>query len=297
MEFHEKIVSQLRSYRPDMKLYYYNWDDDKFSLGMPDFAVWAFLSKVMNADSAVAIKAYEQNFQLRSKITGNDYVQMIRKGNLLPRIGERPDYGLLPYLYRNVPGIEMLAPANYRYLAGDSVYLNYFKTREGLAVSNVMEYDEVNSRSINPRFECNEITPGGSAFSMAMELLAYFTGDVRTLTYTSYTYGRGFAGAHRRFAQAFLALPAVEGTVITGTDKEVKIRIYPTKNGTYVGVANKAYIMKKVAMKLPVVSKEKARSTVRDLVTGKVIPAVSSGNYLLFEVNCAPMELNAFIIK
>ena len=72
------------------------------------------------------------------------------------------------------------------------------------------------------------ITPANGDFSMALELLAYFHGDARTLTYTAYTFGRGFADAHRRFAQAFLALPAVEGKVVEGTDPDVRVRLYPT---------------------------------------------------------------------
>jgi hypothetical protein len=297
-EFQEKISNQLKSYRPDMKLYYYNWDGDKFSLGLPDFTLWAFLSKVMNAKPDVANAIYEENFRLRRKFTGKDYIQMIKMGNLLPEMNFKPDYGLRPELYKNLPGIEVLAPANYRYLAGDSTYLNYFKTREGLAVSNMMEYDEVNSRSANPRFECNEVTPGGAAYSMAMELLSYFNGDARTLTYTSYTYGRGFADAHRRFAKAFLSLPAIEGTVIEGTDKDVKVRIYPSKNGTYVGVANKAYLGKKVKVKLPGILKNRKRgSLVKDLVSGKELSTVSSGNDLLFDLDCDPMGLHTFIVR
>ena len=76
---------------------------------------------------------------------------------------------------------------------------------------------------------------------MAVELLSYFYGDARTLTYTAYTFGRGFADAHRRFAQAFLALPAVRGNVILGTDSNAKVRTYNTTNGTYIGIALKAY--------------------------------------------------------
>lgn len=295
MEFHAQLIHQLRSYRPDMTLYYYNWDGDKFSLGLTDFAVWAFLGKVMNAKPDVARAAYEKNFQLRTELTGKDYVSRIKMGSLLPGMAPRPDYGLRPDLYQTLPGVALLAPANYRFLAGDSTYLHYFGTADGLAVSNIMEYDEVNSRSINPRFECNEVTPGGAAYSMAMELLACFSGDARTLTYTSYTYGRGFADAHRRFAQAFLALPAVQGKVVGGTDADVKIRQYPTANGIYVGIAYKGYSARRLHVRLP--GNWKPGAVIMNLVTNKAVPAVLSGNELQFDLESGPMELNALLVK
>ena len=61
---------------------------------------------------------------------------------------------------------------------------------------NLHEGDrQIGARMINPKFEGSMVLPGGGPFSMAMELLSYYYGDVRTLTYTAYTYGRGFAAA------------------------------------------------------------------------------------------------------
>ncbi len=104
---------------------------------------------------------------------------------------------------------------------------------------------------------------------MALELLAYFHGDARTLTYTAYTYGRGFADAHRRFAEAFLALPAIDGTIVNEIDPDLKVRLYSSANGTYVGVAYRGYTSKKLTIDLP--ASVKSNATVRNLVTGKTV--------------------------
>jgi hypothetical protein len=301
-DFQVRLADLLKSYRSDMKLYYYNWDDDKFSLGDLDLNGWGFLGVVdqkakINPDSAFAV--YTNNFKKRASYTAQDYIEMIKKGNiLLKQNAPIPHNALRPDLYKKAKGVELFAPSHYRYLAEKADYLNYFSTYEGLAVSNVVSYDEVNARSINPKYEGSMMTPGGPAFSMALELLAYFHGDARSLTYTPYTYGRGFANAHRRFAQAFLSLPAIKSTMINGTDNDVKIRVYPSKNGVYVGVASKAYSSKTISVKIP--SKllgQRKNLMVKDLVTGNMVSPVISGNELKFNVNSEAMQLNTFLIQ
>ena len=113
------------------------------------------------------------------------------------------------------------------------------------------------------------------------------------MTYTSYLYGRGFADAHRRFAQAYLALPAIPGTVIDQGDTDLKIRTYPFANGSYVGVAYKGFTAKKLTVRVPA----RAGAKVTNLVTNETIPATASGNNLQFDVESGPMELNAFLIQ
>jgi hypothetical protein len=129
---------------------------------------------------------------------------------------------------------------------------------------------------------------------LALEVLSCFHGDARTLNYTVYTYGRGFADAHRRFAQAFLALPAIPGTVVDQGDADVKVRTYPSANGTYVGVVHKGYAGKKLVVRLPAV---KPGGMVVNLVTGEPVPSTSSGGGLQIEVASGPMELNAFLVQ
>jgi hypothetical protein len=295
-EFQSKLLDLLKSYRSTMTLYYYNWDEDKFSLVLPDTNSWAFLSQVVSAkDGSRAV--YEKDRNERRAIRDDDYVNIIHAGNFGKASGgiNRPDYGLHTELYQNTKGIRLFAPAGSLYLANSPKYLNYFRTADGLSVSNMVSYDEVASRTINPKYEGSMLTPAGPAFSMALELLAYFHGDARTLTYTAYTYGRGFADAHRRFAQAFLALPAIDGETVDEPDPDLKVRLYRSANGIYVGVAYRGYAPKKLTLALPATLKSNA--TVKNLVNGEAIPAVITGRELQFDLESGPMELNAFLIQ
>jgi hypothetical protein len=287
-DFHVRILNQIKSYRSDLKLYYYNWDNDKFSIVLPDLNSASF-------HNGVSYSKYLNDREIRKGTTTSEYLQIMESGNFGESLGKNsPDYGLRPYLYSEVSGMELLAPANILHLAGDSAYLNYFKTADGVSVSNCVSYDEIHSRSLNPKYECNVITPGGSAYSMAFELLNYFHADARTLTYTVYTYGRGFADAHRRFAQAFLALPAIKGNVIDNPDEDVKIRAYNADNESYIGVASKAYEAKTITVKLPVADGAE-NITVKDLVTGEMLTTSIVDGELQFVVNSEPMQLNSFL--
>jgi hypothetical protein len=130
-----------------------------------------------------------------------------------------------------------------------------------------------------------------------MELLSYYYGDVRTLTYTAYTYGRGFADAHRRFAQAFRALPAVPGTLVAGALTDVATRVYPTvSNGTYIGIAYKGYAAQALSVLVP--GAWTPAMVVTDLVANQQVPTVIDGNgNLVISLNAGPMELNAFSVR
>ena len=289
--FHARLSALLKSYRADMTLYYYNWDGDKFGLILPSNTTWAFNKQLMNPGPGGARSVYEKDEAERKTLTATDYIEVVCSGNF--GSVNRTDYGIRPSLYKDIKGIQLFAPANYLCYADKPDYLNYFQTGDGLAVANAVPYDEIGSRAINPKYEGNMITPAGPAFSMALELLPYFHGDARTLNYTVYTYGRGFADAHRRFAQAFLALPAIPGTVVDQGDEDLKVRAYPSKNGTYVGVAYKGYAGKKITIKLLAT----VGSKITNLVTGEPVPAKMSDDALSFEVTSGPMELNAFLAK
>jgi len=295
-DFHAKLVKLLQSYRSDLSLYYYNWDEDKFSLINPDLTSWAFVQNVVKPLPEGGRAAYEKERQQRKSYTAADYIEVLRTGNfgVVSKNINRADYGIRPSLYKDIKGIQIFAPANYLCYASLPEYLNYFQTADGLAVSNVVSYDEIGARSINPKYEGNMITPGGPAFSMALELLSYFNGDARTLNYTVYTYGRGFVEAHRRFAQAFLALPAVPGNVVDQADADVKVRTYPTANGTYVGVAFKGYAPKPLTIKVP---GGKPGAKVTNLVTGESADAKVVDGQTMIELQSGPVELNAYLIQ
>jgi hypothetical protein len=194
--------------------------------------------------------------------------------------------------YRNTGSLRLFGPANYLFFANDPEYLRYFGEGPSLAVSHAVAFDELGYKSINPKYECNMPIPGGGNFSMALEVLAYFHGDAHTLTWTTYTYGRSFAAEHRRFAQAFLALPAVPGTIVDQGDENIRVRTYASANGTYVGVASKDYAPKKLTVRVPAASNGK----VVNLVTNETVPSRFSRGELSFELNSGPMELNAFFI-
>ncbi len=294
-QFHARLAELLQSYRPGLKLYYYNWDGDKFGLIKPDITTWAFVSNVVKPPPDGGKAAYEKERAVRKTFTAEDYISVMKSGNFgdASKGINRADYGIRPELYKGIKGIQIFAPANYLCYADKPDYLNYFQTDDGLAVSNVVSYDEIGSRSINPKYEGNMITPGGPAFSMALELLAWFHGDAQTLNYTVYTYGRGFADAHRRFAQAFLALPAIKGTILDQGDPDVKVRLYPSDRGTYVGVAYKGFEPKKLQIRIP----GKAGAKLRDLVTNTLVSTTDSGNDLQFVIESGPMELNAYKLE
>ena len=95
-------------------------------------------------------------------------------------------------------------------------------------MSNAIPYsDQVGAREPNPKYEGNMMLPGRGPFSMAMELRVIdYYGDARTLTYTVYTDGRGFADAHRRFAQRFVRFPLFPALGLCGTPNDVAVRVY-----------------------------------------------------------------------
>ncbi len=303
-QFHGKLAALLQTYRPGMKLYYYNWDGDKFGLGLPSMTSWAFnkqiaFSKEGGADfskgGGKGRAVYEKDREDRRKFSGDDYVRILHTGAFLTwNNTNRADYAMRPELYRDIKNVEIMAPVNALWGADSSTYINYFQTAEGMAASNAVMYDEIGARTINSRYEGSCTTPAGAAFSMALELMTYFHGDARTLSYTTYTYGRGFADAHRRFAQAFLALPAIKGTVVEQGDKDLKVRTYPSANGTYIGVAYKGFAGRKMTIRVP---SGKAGATVKNLVTNAIIPAAVTGNVVQFDLESGPMELNAFFVQ
>ncbi|MBN8526049.1 MAG: hypothetical protein J0M02_12000 [Planctomycetes bacterium] len=293
-DLHIRLSRLLTGWRPDMTLYYFNWDTDKFGIIDPDITAWAFVSSVVKPGPEGGRAAYLRDRRQRASYTAEDYIAVMRTGNFgaASKGVNRADYGLRPELYREAPGIQLFAPANYLCYADKPAYLEYFRTGDGVAVSNVVSYDEIGARSINPKYEGNMILPAGPAFSMALELLSYFHSDARTLAYTVYTYGRGFAAAHRRFAQAYLALPAIPGTVVDQGDPEVKVRTYASANGTYVGVASRGHAARRLSVTIPAA----AGATVTDLVSGRTVEAQRTAAGLRFAIDAGPMQLDAFLV-
>jgi hypothetical protein len=286
MEFNLKIRDKLRSIAPEMKLFYYNWDQDGWMLG--EIAPVTPREFELLYDNETKGWFYEKQLEFYSKLKNSDYVEMVRK--LTPPIQKA-----VMENYRGVDGVAFFAPVCLRYVADNPEYLDYFKTGDGLAVDHQVLYEEtIAYYSQRPKFEGSMITPGGPAFAMAPELWAWFYGDANTISFSTYTFGRGFADSHRRFAQAFLALPAIPGTVVDQSDEDVKVRSYPSANGTYVGVAHKGYAAKNLTIKVPA---GKPGAVLKNLVTNQTVPTTTVGNDLQFDLEAGPMELDAFLIQ
>jgi hypothetical protein len=294
-DFHQRLASLLQGYRSDLSLYYFNWDVDKFSIGLHDLNSAFFYGQVVTLGGPTA---YANDRAARAAFTAADYTTAISNGVFNTAVSTVrpdnpwPDYGLRPSLYGSVSGVMLLAPVNYGCYALPD-YINYFQTHDGLALSHCVAFDEIAAREPNPKYEGNMMVPGGAPFSMALELLGYFHGDARVLTYTAYTYGRGFADAHRRFAQAFQALPAVPGALVAGTDPDVAARVYPGLKGSfYIGVAYKGMTAKSISVSIS--GAWSPGSRIVDLVTGAKAPAAVSGGGLLLDIYAQPMALYAY---
>jgi hypothetical protein len=289
-DFHVKLRDRLRTYRPDLKLLYYNWDPDGWSLGksgLPDSpAEWTMFYNVRTSR-----QYYDRQIaELVEKKP--DYLGLFLAGAKQKTYGGQPHHVLRTEYYKDVDGVALLAPLHWHFLADNDAYVNYFRTGDGLAITNMFNYEEKGRWNVQgDNYESSEMTPGGPNFAMAEEVLACFHGDPTTFTTTTYTFGRGFAAEHRRFAEAFLALPAKVGTVVS-TEGDVRIRRYDTADGVYVGVVNKAYKPVKVTVRI-----DKAGQIVTSPATGGTVASKTDGDVVSFDVTLDPMSLQSFLIK
>lgn len=287
-DFLRKARDLLKSYRADLVLYYYNWDEDGWNMGLGANATntaedW---SNLYNVDKAGDY--WRKRQELRKKITDQEYVKM------LTSFGEQHDR-IYPELFKEDKDIVIFAPVHWRYLADNAPYINYFKTGDGLAVCNMFNYEEKGRTNVQgDNYESSEMTPGGHDFGMAEEVLACFHGDPNVITWTTYTYGRGWLDVHRQFAQAFLALPDQRGIIQTEAvaDPNVRVRTYPAGKLTYVGVVSKNMQAKTFRVTVPATGQ-----TVTDLVTGETIPATVENGKVSFEVQSAAMQLRSYRIQ
>lgn len=295
--FHRTIVEYLRKLRPDLRLYYFNWDADKFGIVEPDLTAWAFVSKVVKPGPEGGRAAYEKEREIRKSLTAEDYIHVLHTGNFGRAFNgiNSPDLGLRPELYREISGIELFAPVSYKCYAELPEYFNYFRTSDGVAVSHMVSYDEIGSRVINPKYEGNMMIPGGPDFAMSLELLSWFHADPHTLNFTVYTFGRGFADAHRRFAQAFLALPAIKGQVVPQERQpDLRVRRYEGENGAvYFGIGYKGYGRSQTTVRLPV-STTSTTVSLKDLVSGKTVRCTVKDGVALLPLQLAPMSLSSY---
>lgn len=297
-DFHVKIRDYLRSIRPDLKLYYYNWDPDGWSLATDNNAGnsakdW---SELYNVDKSR--EWYKRKVEVQKKLTDIDYVKRLQGNHRMT--GSEPHKHLKAELYRDFDGIALFLPVHWDYLSDNEPYIRSFMTGDGLAVCNQFKYEEKGRTNVQgDNYETSEMTPGGPSFSMAEEVLSVFHGDPNVITWTPYTIGRSFITEHRRFAQAFLALPDMRGKIIenavTPADKEIRVRSYKTDKGTYIGVVSKKYTPADFNVTLS--GDWKAGTTITDLVTGKIVPSEIADGKISFKVSSGAMQLNSYLIK
>jgi len=284
-DFHVELIDYLQSIRPDLKLHYYNWDADGIYLGRlgktpEDYSTFYNLN--------TSRQVYEKAIDHQKTYTDQDYLNMLMQGPSHRRPAMEP--------YREVEDFVYYAPMHWNYLADAPDFLNYFRTGDGLAVGNIGYYEEKSRWNVQrDNFESAEMTPAGSAFSMAYEVLSVFHGDPYALTWTVYTPGRGFADAHRRFAQAFLALPAEQGKIIQATgDPEARTRIYKgLEDEHYLSVTYRGVQPRRIRITLP--SNEVGR--VVDLVEGRDVSVTREGGVAIWTIDSPPMTLHSFRLE
>ena len=124
--------------------------------------------------------------------------------------------------------------------------------------------------------------------------MSWAASDVNTLAFTTYTSGRGFADYHRAFAQAFLALPDIDGTLAPGMPANITVRTYPSGSVTYVGVANTSTSASTMSLNIP--GSWPAFANVTNLVTNET-QTVAAGGSLPLNFTMAPMQLSAFLVE
>ena len=144
-DFDQQVVNLLKSYRSDLTLYYYNWDSDKFSLMAHDTNSGTFYALVNSLGDPTT---YANDRAARSGFNLAQYLNAVQRRSIFRRCDRYkagnpwPDYALRPSLYANVSAHSTLCASRLAAYAQPG-YINYFQTKDGLAVSNAVSYDEL----------------------------------------------------------------------------------------------------------------------------------------------------------
>lgn len=289
-DFHQGLTRVLQAIRPDLKLLYYNWDCDNWNLGKFNRGAQDF-TDAYNVHTSR--QAYEREAASQAKISPERYVEMMRSSI-------EADHQVWPELYAGVKGFALLGPLNWHYLADNPAYLNYFRTGDQLALTKIFNYEEKGRWNVQgDNYESSEMSTGGLDFAMAEQVLSVFHGDPWILTETTYTYGQGFLDAHRRFAQAFLALPALPGEIVakpTGREEpNLRVRVYRTGRGSFLSVVHRG--LESADFKLQVAGAWTGKESVTDLVTGKPVQTKVENGALVLELSAPPMSLHSFRVE
>ena len=289
-DFHQKILARLREFRPDLLMLYYNWDEDGWNIGSYKRTPQDF-TDLYNVHTA--IDSYRRSEAYQKGLTPEDYVKEVRRA-------AKEDRNVRAELYRDMPGFALLGPLNWNYLADNSPYLETFRAGDQLALTRMYNYEERGRWNVqDDNYESSELTTGGRDFAMAEQTLAMFHGDPWILTETTYTYGHGFADQYRRFAQAFLSLPATRGEILrqpTGKDEpDLRVRRYSDGKGFRLGLVHKGY--QAADYKLSLAGEWPENPVVTNLVTGETVAAKNENGRLIFAISTPPLSLHSFQIR
>lgn len=286
-DFIRKVRDQVKTHDPSLKLFYYHYDEDGWTLGPENNSHnspqdWSDLYDVSTAGAF-----WQRRLTQLRAIPQEEFTKQVRTFS-------QPHMRLLPELFAKDTDLYVFAPVCRQYLSNNAEYVNYFRTGSGLSVAHIFSYEEKGRNNVQgDKYESSEMTPGGRDFAMADEVQSFFHGDPVAFTCTTYTYGRGWAEQHRRFAQAFLALPAIPGTVVPqaeGGDR-VRVRTYDVGDRRYVSVASRSLRPEKLEIVVP------GTGEVTDLVSGQGMPSRVGDGTLKFQVQLEPMSLSSFALS
>ncbi len=198
-----------------------------------------------------------------------------------------------PQTYQDGDGVLLSYTYNRLYTVSSSRPLDAYRTKSGLAIMRHYSLNEnemnVGNDEILGYFVCDVERAG--PYSMMAEARAVAYGDPYYLgSLTGNSNKRGFPRYVRRFHAAFLALPALPGSVVPGAvaDPEVFVRAIPTaEHGTYVAIVNTGFQSKQdVLVTLP-------PGTIRDAVSGEQLSATEGKLTLRLD----PAELRTLRIQ
>lgn len=204
-----------------------------------------------------------------------------------------------PATYQAVDDVMMTMPFSRLFTTSDPRPFDAFRAKSGLAIARHFNLNEEDGQdaSTGPGpmsklvgYFVSDADRAGP-YSMLAEARAMAFGDPRYLAYlSSSNFARGFPEATRAFNAAFLALPALPSTIVSGasTDAELVVReIKTSAHGTYYAVVNTGMKAKtNASIALP------AHGKIQDLVAGKEVGA-SPGS---FSVTLGPGAMMALVV-
>lgn len=199
-----------------------------------------------------------------------------------------------PANYASLEGAMLTYTFNKPYTLAEDALVNEFKTQSGTAM---IRHHALNENVLDDPATTPVEEPLGyfvadmertGAYCMMGEAVAFAKGDARYIGYlAANTFSPGFPEYRRAFNQAFLALPAVPGTIRGGasSNSNVVARDYPTDGyGTYMGIVNTSTANQNtVTVTFPY------RAQVTDAATGTVLSAAATSIVL----DMYPFQLRA----